>query len=242
MAQGKPQAGSLFWRLGIDAFMPNWPGEYGEARPACRTSAVPCCVALTDLADLADLAERRCAGWLLAQQPLTGVPGPPGRRAAGALHVQADLKARPAREGAHAWRGATRPVRPRLLDPRLQLGGPVAQASCTLCRPRDGVLPALANRLRSAASNLRREADARQTSLHLHSACTPLVPPCRSCRCEHRPSVCADRRARAQYQKPPAGGAVGQLQPAGPPVFATQAQCCLPGLGGFHKGCSATWF
>jgi hypothetical protein len=61
------------------------------------------------------------------------------------------------------------------------------------------------------------------------------------CRCEHRPSVCADHRARKQYQKAlPEGGS--QLVAYGEEVFASQADCCRPGLGGFAGGCTTTWF
>lgn len=137
MSQGKPMGGSLYWRWGLDAFAPNWPGEYG----------------------------------VLPQ------------------HSTFKLVSR------HAQRV------------RAHMQGAAPRDQCAL----DCWTP-----VANWGGLLRR--------------------------CEHRPSVCADRRARAQYQKPSPDPAGSQLQPAGPPVFASQADCCVPGLGGFRRGCSATWF
>ncbi|KAL4422049.1 hypothetical protein ABPG77_004865 [Micractinium sp. CCAP 211/92] len=136
IAQGTPQAGSLFWRLGTDAFMRNWPGEYGVLPEHSTFKLVTRHAQLVRAYMLGAAPREQC--------------------------------------GLDCW------------TPAAHLGG--------LLR-----------------------------------------------RCEHRPSACADRRARAQYQKP-AAGAGAQLQPASPQVFASQAECCLPGLGGFRQGCSATWF
>lgn len=105
IAQGTPQAGSLFWRLGIDAFMRNWPGEYGEGvlEHASRTRSA-------DRVGLAELTK----GFSGTDPgtPLLCHPAPPRRRAAGALHLQAGDQARPARASAHAGRRAPGAMRP----------------------------------------------------------------------------------------------------------------------------------
>ena len=50
--------------------------------------------------------------------------------------------------------------------------------------------------------------------------------------------MCEDQRARVGYDQ--GGNATnGTALPAyGQEVFASQADCCLPGLGGFKDGCS----
>ncbi|PRW56573.1 mannan endo-1,4-beta-mannosidase 2-like [Chlorella sorokiniana] len=60
-------------------------------------------------------------------------------------------------------------------------------------------------------------------------------------RCEHRPSVCAEQRARAAYQKSYDGDSP-RLLSHGQPVWTSQAECCRPGLGAFERGCSTTLF
>ncbi|PSC71493.1 mannan endo-1,4-beta-mannosidase [Micractinium conductrix] len=63
-------------------------------------------------------------------------------------------------------------------------------------------------------------------------------------RCEDRPSVCADHRSLAKFElstKSAGNVTTHTLRSHGPPVFATHAACCLPGLGAFGRGCSTTW-
>lgn len=59
-----------------------------------------------------------------------------------------------------------------------------------------------------------------------------------TCSCEHRPSVCAE--LRRQYQMA-ANGVAARLEPSETEVFATQEDCCRPGLGAFVEGCSNAW-
>lgn len=69
----------------------------------------------------------------------------------------------------------------------------------------------------------------------------PPPTPLPQSRCEHRPSVCAEVRARRKYQKD-SETAGGRLAANGPRMYASQAECCRPGLGSFSRGCSTTWF
>ena len=252
-------SGSLFWRWGLNIYENDLPGPYGVSvareqsraeqlaggrraggpRPSVDNDAPRLPLTCSCAAPRLPACWYRMPACWLQACCLSTRPSSSSRSTRGACGPTC-LPSRPATSASSS---AGCPTRRCLAC----CGGVSAALACLLARrlAHCGRCYAAAGRCCRTAGQLLHDPCA-----HSLSTCLPpsaSLPPAalRCClpasRCELRPSVCAEHRAQRQYRKA-FDEESGQLQAHVPPVFASQAECCRPGLGGFAAGCITTWF